>query len=364
MSSTYTAVDVSQLPFPGIVEELSFDAIYTQMRNQMNGLQPLLFNADKQALIAQAELITDRNGDKYFRVPFIGDNNLFNLELESDSATRQLQIVAYREMLMRQRVNEACKGVMLAYAVDADLEQIGARFGVTRLLITPADEENNIQAIYESNEDLRRRIQLSSEGFSTAGPEGAYIFHTLSAHPDVKDASAQSPTFDLVTVSQSIQDQLPEGAIVIVPNDDAGLTNPMPGDVAITILSHNETGTADTTLQNAVNTKLYEEDVRPMTDRPRIRSANIIQYEINATLFTYAGPDSDVVVQNAFEKTQTFVNANHKLGRDITVSGVYAALHQPGVQRVQTDFSTDIVCDRSQAAFCTGINIIHGGIAE
>lgn len=364
MSSTYTAVDVSQLPFPGIVEELSFDAIYSQMRSEMNALQPLLFNADGQAVTMQAELITGSNGDKYFRVPFSGEENLFNLELESDPSARQLQIVAYREMLIRQRVNEACKGVMLAYAVDADLDQIGARFGVTRLLITPADEENNIDAVYESNEDLRRRIQLSSEGFSTAGPEGAYIFHALSADADVKDASAQSPTFELVAVSQSIQDQLPEGAIVIVPNDDAGLTDPMPGDVAITILSHTGNGAAPQTTQDAVNAGLNAEDVRPMTDRVRERSANIIEYEINATLYTYAGPDSDLVIQNANDKTQEFVNANHKLGRDITVSGVYAALHQPGVQRVETDFNETIVCDRSQAAYCTGINITHGGVAE
>ncbi|NVK42107.1 MAG: baseplate J/gp47 family protein [Oceanospirillaceae bacterium] len=362
--SAYTAVDVSQLPFPGIVEELSFDAIYQEMRDQMNALQPMLFNEDGAAKIVESELIENGNGDKYFRVPFAGETELFNLELESDPSARQLQIVAFREMLIRQRVNEACKGVMLAYAVDADLEQIAAGFGVFKKLITPADEENGIEAVYESNEDFRRRIQLASEGFSTAGPEGAYIFHALSANSDVKDASAQSPTFDLVTVSQEIQDQLPEGAIVIVPNDDVGLTDPMPGDVAVNILSHTGNGAAPQATQDAVKTSLNEDDVRPMTDRVRERSAQIIDYEINATLYTYAGPDSSVVLQNAQEKTQTFVDANHKLGRDINVSGVYAALHQPGVQRVETDFNQNIVCDRSQAAYCTGINITHGGVAD
>jgi phage-related baseplate assembly protein len=364
MSNTYTAVDVSQLPFPGIVESLSFDNIYAQMRNQMNGLQPLLFNTQREPVILEAELITSSNGDKYFRVPFTGEDKLLNLELESDASARQLQIVAYREMIMRQRVNEACKGVMLAHAVKADLEQIGARFNVFRLLITPAHETNNIEAVYESDDDLRRRIQLSSEGFSTAGPEGAYIFHTLSADSNIKDASAQAPTFNLVSVSQAIKDQLPAGAIVIVPNDDAGLTDPMPGDVAVTVLSHDNNGAADTTLQNTVRTKLYEEDVRPMTDRPRVRGANIIEYEINATLYTYAGPDSDVVLNNAITQAQAFAAANHKLGRDITVSAIYAALHQAGVQRVDTDFSQNIICDRSQAAYCTKINITHGGVAE
>src|SRR3546814_9711108 len=47
-----------------------------------------------------------------------------------------------------------------------------------------------IPAVMESDSDLRRRLVLAPEGYSVAGPEGAYIFHALSAHPDVLDASA------------------------------------------------------------------------------------------------------------------------------------------------------------------------------
>ena len=42
---------------------------------------------------------------------------------------------------------------------------------------------------------------MSFEGFSTAGPDGAYLFHSLSAHGQVLDASVYSPTPGYVVVS-------------------------------------------------------------------------------------------------------------------------------------------------------------------
>ena len=53
----------------------------------------------------------------------------------------------------------------------------------------------------ESDPDFRRRIQLAPEGFSVAGPEGAYIFHALSADPGVLDACATSPSPGEVVVT-------------------------------------------------------------------------------------------------------------------------------------------------------------------
>ncbi|MGR6871243.1 baseplate assembly protein [Pseudomonas sp. HK3] len=363
--STYTAVDISQLPYPNIVEELSYETIYGEMRAQMSALQPILFKDSGQAIVKKSELITEDNGDQYFRVPYDGESKILNLELESDPSARQLQVVAYREMLMRQRVNTACKGVMLAYAEQSDLEQLGVPFGITRWTITEEDLQNKIEAVYENDESLRRRIQLAMEGFSTAGPEAAYIFHALNAHADIKDAAAQSPTFTPAIISQQVRDTLPANAIVLIVNDDVGLTNPMPGDVAVTVLSHAGNGTASTDIQNAVAITLNEEDVRPVTDHVRERSADVQEYLIDATLYTYAGPDSSVVINNAKTALQAYVNANHKLGRDITLSGIYGALHQAGVQRVElNNFSQDIICHRHQAAYCTGITISDGGVAE
>ncbi len=365
MSQSYTAVDISQLPYPGIVETPDFETIYNEMREQMSALQPMLFTGEGQAQLHSAELFTDDNGDQYFRVPYAGDDQLLYLDVESDPSARQLQIVAYREMIIRQRVNEACKGVMLAYAKGADLDQLGATFGVVRLLLFAPDEDNNIEPVYEDDSDYRRRIQLSSEGYSSAGPEGAYVFYSLSADPNVKDATAQSPTFVKPFIDQSVKDQLPAGAMVLVVNDDVALTDPMPGDVVITVLSRTGSGVASNELQSKVSDTLSADDMRPITDRVRVRSAEVIEYDIDATVYTYAGPDSELVIKNANDQLQVYVDSNHQLGRDITLSGVYAALHQAGVMKViLNNFEQDIVCDRGQAAYCTGITISHGGVDE
>jgi phage-related baseplate assembly protein len=53
------------------------------------------------------------------------------------------------------------------------------------------------------------------------------------------------------------------------------------------------------------------------------------------------------------------------LGHDIPLSGIYAALHQIGVQRVVLNTPTEnIVVARQQAAYCDGIIASIGGLDE
>src|SRR6185436_13616375 len=65
----------------------------------------------------------------------------FTALLESDPAYKIMEVCAYREMLLRQRVNEAAKGVMLSIAIGTDLDQIAANYNVERLVIYPGDTE-------------------------------------------------------------------------------------------------------------------------------------------------------------------------------------------------------------------------------
>jgi phage-related baseplate assembly protein len=47
------------------------------------------------------------------------------LALESEPIVKLLQENAYREVILRQRINDAAKAVMLAYSTGADLDQFG-----------------------------------------------------------------------------------------------------------------------------------------------------------------------------------------------------------------------------------------------
>lgn len=297
--SQFTAINLAQVAAPKVIEELDFEQIYSAML---------------------ADLVQ--------RIPE------FDALIESEPVIKVLQVAAYREMLLRQRINDAAKAVMLPYSKGTDLENLGALFGVTRLLISPADNAAvpPVPAVYESDDDYRYRIQLSLEGLSTAGPEGAYIYHALSADGQVLDASATSPT---------------------------------PGQVVITVLSRQGSGVPSAPLLATVLAKLSDESVRPLTDFVQVQAATVVPYQVTATLYFYAGPDREVIMANARAALQAYTDAQHRLGMDVTLSGIYAALHQPGVQRVDlTSPTANLVVDRQSATYCTAINLTDGGIDE
>jgi len=301
MAGAFTAVDLSRLPFPDAVEVLDFEVILAEMLADLQARDPS-----------------------------------FSALVESDPAYKILEVAAFRELMLRQRVNEAIKDVTLAYATGADLDNIAANYNVERLLITPADPTTlpPTPAVYEDDASLRRRVQLSFEGFSTAGPAGAYIFHGLGADARVLDIGVYGP---------------PE----------------TPGVVQVAVLSREGDGSAPLDLIDAVDATLSAEDVRPLTDLVEVMPATIIPYTVSATLKFYEGPDMDVVMQAARAALDEYVERNHRIGRDVTLSGIYAALHQEGVQNVILHAPAgDIVADWNEATFCVGITLMNGGTDE
>lgn len=295
------AIDLSQLPAPTIIEALDYETILADMRAQLLALSPNLADA---------------------------------VGLESEPLVKLLQVCAYRELILRQRVNEAAKGVMLSFAEKEDLDQLAANYEVERHLLDPGDP-NAIPPVpptWESDESLRRRVQLSFEGFSTAGPSGAYVFHALAADARVEDASVVSPN---------------------------------PGEVLVSVLSREGDGTAPADLLAAVDAKLNADSIRPLTDQVTVQSATIVPYAIDATITLYPGPDEAVVLQAAIDAAEAYVARNRRIGRDVTLSGIYAALHQEGVQNVEltTPAATIAIAD-TEAAHCTGITVTVGGRDE
>ncbi|MDA7086507.1 baseplate J/gp47 family protein [Pseudomonas sp. SA3-5] len=297
--SQFTAINLALIPAPQVIEVIDYEQVLAEML------------ADLAARLPE-----------------------FDTFLESDPVMKLLEVAAYRETVLRQRINEAAKAVMLSYAMDTDLDQLGATFGVTRLEVTPADPDASppTAAVFEKNSDFRYRIQLSLEGLSTAGPEGAYIFHALSADGLVLDASAISPT---------------------------------PGEVLVTVLSRDGDGTASAELLAAVEASLSAEDVRPLTDFVQVQGATIVPYQVEAALYFYAGPDRTVIMATAQAAIEAYTESQHRLGLDVTLSGIYAALHQPGVQRVElTEPAATLVIDRQSASYCTAIALTDGGLDE
>jgi len=295
--STFTAVELSKLPVPDLTEQVSFEQSYADLKATLYLLAP-----------------------EYATL------------LESDPMSVLLQVCAYREVHLRESFNVRGKGNMLAYAGGADLDNLGAFFGVVRQQITPAEPKTNTPAVMESDVELRRRIQLAPEGYSVAGPEGAYLFHALSADPDVLDVSAMSPT---------------------------------PGEVLVTLLSRSGDGVPSSGLVERVAAALMDGNVRPLTDLVTVRAAEIMRYTVKAEIVTYAGPDAAVVLEEANRRLRAYVDESHRLGRDVPRSGLYASLHVEGVQRVNLiEPVDDLFIANHQAAHCTAFDIVHVGNHE
>lgn len=299
-------IDLSQLPAPDVVEALDYETLLAERKATLISLFP----AEQQAAIART------------------------LALESEPLVKLLQENAYRELILRQRINEAAKANMVAWATGADLDQLGANNGVTRLTLRAADNSTlpPTAAVMESDDNFRMRIAAAFEGLSVAGPSGAYEYHAKSADGRIADVSA---------------------------------TSPAPAEVVITVLSREGDGTAPADLLTIVANALNDEDVRPVADRVRVQAAAIVSYRVDATLFLYPGPEAEPIRAAAEAKLLAFINAQSRLGRDIRQSALYAALHVEGVQRVELAQPTaDVVLDKTQAAWCSGYSITVGGSDE
>lgn len=296
MAGAFTTVNLSLLPAPNVVEALDFESILANMLADLREREPA-----------------------------------FTATVESDPAYKILQVAAYRELLLRQRINDAARAVMLASAQGADLDQIGANFSVARLVLDPGNPDAipPVLPTYESDAEFRSRIQLSTEGYNTAGSEGSYVFHGLGAHPSVKDIQAVSPA---------------------------------PGEVTIYVLSRDGDGEADPSLLAAVAAVLNGQSIRPMTDHLTVLSASIVDYVINAELVMLPGPSPDVVRQAAEDAVAAYAEAQRRMGYDVTLSGLYAALHQPGVQRVNLiEPTANLVIGSGQSSSCTSITVTVAG---
>ena len=294
----YSQVNLADLPAPKLVREIDFEDILTGMKAACIRVHPSM-------------------------API--------LQVESEPAVKILEVAAAYAMMLRAEVNDAARAVLLAYATGSDLDHIGARFGVERAVLQPATDF--APAEIESDASLRTRIQLSFEGFSSAGPRGAYDFHARSADGRVKDVS------------------------VVGPHDDETITV-TPGHVHVYVLSTVGAGSASSDLLTAVGAALNADNVRPLCDTVTVLSATIQNFTVAATIEVFDGPDAAVILAEAQAALTAYLEASHALGATIARSGIHGALHRPGVRMVTlTQPTADIEAPPNVAPLATSVTV-------
>lgn len=290
-------IDLSRLPSPNVIQDLNYETI-------------------------RAEMIADLKT----RLPE------WNADLESDPAVKILEVAAYRELLLRQRVNDAAKAVMLAYAVENDLDNLGAPFDVERL---PEEDDGR----------FRGRIQQGLHLLASAGPEMAYRQHAMGVDSIIRDVCVSNQSPGVVTVA------------VLAPfySSDAEEIDLIYGRAAFPDLAEGDPmiAPADAPVMDAVRVQLNDQYVRPLTDQVEVRSPGVVPFEISAEITLYPGPDEDLIVEEIRASLEKYLAEVRRINYDVTRAGIVDALVVPGVQNVTLSSpESDIVCGPTDLALC------------
>jgi phage-related baseplate assembly protein len=319
-----TTIDFSSIPAPIIIEELDYEAILEEMIADLRARDP-----------------------SYTEI------------LESDPGVKILEVAAARELTLRQRVNDALRATLLRFAIGADMDNLAAFYGVTRLL-------------NEEDEALRLRTIERIMGSSTAGGAAWYRYQALSADDRVKDAAVSSPEPGEVLVSilsdEAYDVETATGETLDVIGGDFGLqrnTGETDAVYRARILAFVEAsggaGLASQALLDAVNDRLQADNVRVLTDTVTVEGATIIPVNVTAQVWLYPGTH-EAVFQGLEAGLRDAFAAQAGLGWDVTTSWLIAQLHPAGVQRViLTAPAANVVCSASDAPALGTITLTLAG---
>jgi phage-related baseplate assembly protein len=235
--------------------------------------------------------------------------------LASDPAIKLIEVAAYRELLLRARINEAARANLLAFAVGNDLEHLGAFYGVSRLP-------------QEQDEPLRRRIRARIMGFANAGGAAHYRYWALSASPEVADVAVDSPG---------------------------------PGRVRISVLPTGHSDTVPEALLDTVRATVLRDDVRVLTDTVEVVPVSLVPVTVAAQIWLY--PDTPMAVFEGLAPRLTRELAQAAvLGWDLTRSWLIGQLQQAGVHKVElNEPATDIRIHSTQAVRLTDVQLTFAG---
>jgi phage-related baseplate assembly protein len=252
--SRFTPIRLADYPIADLIESLDFETYLARDR---------------------ADFVSRWNARRAFQPALPAIETLL---LESDPSNIVLQTGAYRELIVRARVNDALRGLTLAAARGRALDHIAMSYyrGLVRRVITP--EAPGIAAEREDDDTFRARIALAPESWSTAGPAGAYLFYALSASGNVLDAAVYS--------------------------EDEGVA--LAPQIRVVVLSRSGTGEADDALKAAVALALSRKNIRPVGDWVTIESAEPITFNVSLYLKLRNGASQSIVIEAARRRVEAY----------------------------------------------------------
>lgn len=286
-----TEADLAQLPAPKIVETLNYEEIVSSCKEDLQAV----LDQDYPALGVQVRELP-----------------------ESDPLSKILEILSYRELHMRQRINETTRDCLLSSATGDGMQNLAS------WLIGRQDELPEV---------MRRRVLEEFDAYHTAGTPAAYRHFAAAVAPDqIKDVH--------VAASQA--------------------------EVNVTLLPHNadmadraQRADENQQLVAAVQATLAQDTIRPIGHWVKVKMATLHRYRVKARLGVRDMPGIGEVAQASRNAVIRYTGAQYSLGKPVLESALLAAVFQPGVKYAILDEpQADLRVAADAAAFCAADDVL------
>lgn len=279
-------IDLSNLTTPGVIETVSYASILDQAIE------------DLKLRFAIAGVTYD-----------VGN-------LETDPAKILVEVSSAREIIVRQRINDAAKANLIAYATGSDLDHLAAFYDVTRLA-----GENDIQ--------LRARVVLAIQARSPGGSSYWYKQAALRADTRIKDVVVYRETFWPI--------------------------------IHVAVLSSLDGGVPDQAMLDAVTAEIMSDRVRLLNDTIIVEAAVTQTVDITADIWLL--PDASATIIDILEPHLRYVwQEESGVGFDLEISWLESRLHVEGVKKVVvTSPSASIINSEGSATALGTVTLTNRG---
>lgn len=330
-------MNLQNLPYPNVIEELNFNELLTGIKKLFKSY----LNDDEISL------------------------------LESDRYSALLETLAYRELLLRARINESVKSMLLPYASGSDLDNVVAIYGIERLqgekptakielclsiakdsdTIVPAksvfgSEKGGIAILKDSVVIKRGELKATGKIILDEFVKESAVKCELIQTPLPFVLGAKQTSNFIGGANKESDERLRERAVLSLERfstagsakayiyqalcanakvEEVSVLNGGPGIVNVYL----KTSDMSEATRQSVEDHLSGEKVRPLTDTVNVKNATIKDITISAQLEL-----TDMFLQDEIDKTIKTSRSSLSLGEDLNLSYIYKLLHQDGVYRV------------------------------
>jgi phage-related baseplate assembly protein len=302
-------------------------------------LETISSDAIITARMAQLVIVWAHNDPPNFAQYDVGN-------LEFDPIKINQECSAYFETLLRDRVNQACRAVTLAFGVGGNLDAIASRYpgGMPRLA-------------NETDDAYRTRIWLSPNTLSPNGEYESYVFFGFTAA-----AVAGNPLRDCQVLSKP---GTPNVAITIMADG-----SPIIANFAEDGVTYDGTFSVYPvpTPSNSLITSVFQyitasgEGRKGLTDVVSVNGPRIVTISYAIRVILYPGWDVNTTMQGLYPVLAALLESQRYLGFSHMLSAIDGALKVSGVFNVIVDSPTkDVVIATDATVVATSVSLSYGG---